>query len=238
MPVPDAASNAGAPTSQSSMSWSHTSTGSNLILIVSVHLRQNGSTTVQSITHNSVSLTQVPGAIATNAGNTRSEIWKLANPATGSKTILVTLTAAEESTAGAMTYTGAATEASGGAGSTGNSNSPSVTITSTSSSLAFGGYGQSGGNATSTPDGTERYDLADANLSVAGDDKTGAASVTVNPTSNKSSKWAMVGCSIDPSGTTASEIMSSQYISPSLLRPRPPKMIPSGTMRGKNPVVT
>ncbi|KKL68291.1 hypothetical protein LCGC14_2126460 [marine sediment metagenome] len=74
----------------SSGSWSHTCTGSDLILAVVVTMRANNS--VSDITYNSVSLTHETGADQ-DANNVHTEVWYLINPATGSNTVEVTLSA-------------------------------------------------------------------------------------------------------------------------------------------------
>lgn len=101
----DAASNSGYQTASSSYSWSHTCTGSNRFLAVDVSLLSVPGTTVSAITYNGVNLEPI-GSQSTVSGAGRVECWGLANPASGSNTIAVTLSAAVGSAGTAASYTG------------------------------------------------------------------------------------------------------------------------------------
>lgn len=117
----------------SSFSWSHTCTGTNLILIVGVSYIDTAGTpaSVSSITYNSVGLTKVRRDVGLNSNF--SEIWILVAPATGSHTILVTLTSAPTIAlgGGADSLTGAAQSGQPDAsnGATSSSGQPSVIVT-------------------------------------------------------------------------------------------------------------
>lgn len=100
----DTTSNSGYKTASASYSWSHTCTGSNRYLRVSVSMLSVGGSSVTGITYNSVALTFL-GAVSSGAGAVRVEMWGLAAPATGSNTIAVTLSAALDSIAGADSFT-------------------------------------------------------------------------------------------------------------------------------------
>lgn len=99
----DAASNSGYQAASSSYSWSHTCTGSNRILIVSVSTL-SALATVNTITYNGVSLTRV--RLDSDSVAIGTEIWRLVAPATGSNTIAVTLSGACVSGSSASSYTG------------------------------------------------------------------------------------------------------------------------------------
>lgn len=108
----DTDSNSGAVASAAtSFSWTHTCTGSNLILIVSVGLNEtNSHATVTGVTYNSVSLTNQQ---VKDAGNPQfSYLWVgyLINPASGANTVTVTLSNATNVTNG---NAGAATSFTG-----------------------------------------------------------------------------------------------------------------------------
>lgn len=87
----DAASEATANSYNTSLSWSHTCTGTdtNGLLVVSVMELGDGiaPSTVTGITYNSVAMTKVDTAIE---GTVQSELWYLKAPATGSHTIDIT----------------------------------------------------------------------------------------------------------------------------------------------------
>ena len=106
MPIAyDAASNSGYQTA-STYSWAtHRTTGSNLLLLVGVSMLSVAGSSVSSITYDGNALSLV--RVRTSAtGTIRVEIWKLVAPATGVKTIAVTLSAALDSIASASTFTG------------------------------------------------------------------------------------------------------------------------------------
>lgn len=87
-------------------SWSHTvSTGSNRYLVVGVSMLSVAGSSVTGITYNSVAMTFI-GAVASVSGAIRSELWGLVAPATGANTVEVTLSAALDSAAGAVSFTG------------------------------------------------------------------------------------------------------------------------------------
>jgi hypothetical protein len=88
----------------SNVTWSHTVSGSNRLLVVGVGLRNF--TTITSVTYGGVALTKA-NAIGAGAGNyARSEIWYLKNPAVGTANIVVTNSATEWMATGAVTFTG------------------------------------------------------------------------------------------------------------------------------------
>ena len=100
----DATSNSDAQAGTTPYSWSHTCTGSDLVLVVGVSIRHS-SVTVSGITYNGVALTQIRTDGRTSS--TYSEIWSLKAPATGANTIVVTLSGAPtRSVAGAVSLTG------------------------------------------------------------------------------------------------------------------------------------
>jgi hypothetical protein len=87
----DATSNSTEQASASSVSWSHTCTGSNLVLVVGISSRDItlGNRTVSSVTYNGVTLTKARSD--DNALTARTEMWYLINPSTGSNTVTVTM---------------------------------------------------------------------------------------------------------------------------------------------------
>jgi hypothetical protein len=90
----------------SSVTFSHTCTGSNRILIVGVAIADN-SDTVTGVTYNSVALTSIASADNFN-GSRNVTLWYLIAPATGANNIVVTLsgTPAAFFSVGAASYTG------------------------------------------------------------------------------------------------------------------------------------
>ena len=73
-------------------SWSHTCTGSNLILVVGVtHWHSDNTAAVSGITYNSVSLTQIRTDANSGDDSKKTDLWFLIAPATGSNTVAVTM---------------------------------------------------------------------------------------------------------------------------------------------------
>lgn len=66
-------------------SWSHTCTGSNLILFVFAENQPNGSP-VTGVTYNGVAMTQI-GSTLNSGGNSAANLWYLIAPATGTHTV-------------------------------------------------------------------------------------------------------------------------------------------------------
>lgn len=80
----------------SPLTFSHTCTGTGLIL--SVGVVHNGTTTISGITYNGVAMTQINNQ---RSGDTDNDLWYLLNPATGVHNVVVT-------TVGAVTVLNAA----------------------------------------------------------------------------------------------------------------------------------
>ena len=104
------ASSISAFTTSSTVSWSHTCTGSDRVLFVGVGF--NGSAlSVTGVTYNGVAMTEQWDLFAANVG---SAGYLLANPATGANTVEVTFNAAVDvGIAGAVSFTGADTASPG-----------------------------------------------------------------------------------------------------------------------------
>lgn len=74
-------------TQTSSDSFSHSTSGSDRLLIVSAHWSVSSSRSVSGITYNGASLTQIGSQISN--GNSQVTVWYLLNPATGSNTLTI-----------------------------------------------------------------------------------------------------------------------------------------------------
>jgi hypothetical protein len=126
----DAASSAQAG-SASSLSWSHSCSGSDRLLVVGTNSGDlsAGDRPVTSITYNGANLTKIR---SDDAGNIRTELWYLVVPASGSHTIQVTFSGNNINVqAGAVSLTGVdqSSPLDANNGATGSSPSPSVSIT-------------------------------------------------------------------------------------------------------------
>ena len=87
-----------------SVTWSHTVSGSNRLLVVGIGLRNY--TTITSVTYGGIALTKA-AAVGSGTNNyARSELWYLVNPTVGTANIVVTNSATEWMATGAITFTG------------------------------------------------------------------------------------------------------------------------------------
>jgi len=149
--------------SASSFTWSHTTTGSNRLLVVGVAIRDTGNPTVSSITYGGVGLTFIRAD--TLLGSVRSELWYLVGPASGSNNIVVTLSSSANAAMGAVSLTGVEQSSPLDAhnGGTGTSTAPSTTVTTVSDNawvidnVAFRSTGTNAPTATAGSGQTERW---------------------------------------------------------------------------------
>lgn len=165
------------------VTWSHTVTGSQPILLVAVDIdRSVGDQTVTGITYNSVALSKVdPTKYAQNAGGgttSRIELWYLINPSTGANTISVSLSGSTKMVGIGISYTGVsqttplgtiATPVTYGTGGTSSSFSISETTSNSNSWLiaVLTTYG----DTISSPSGTQRI-LNSSGIQTAVQDRT------------------------------------------------------------------
>src|SRR5438067_2621795 len=97
----------------SSLTWSHTCTGSNLVLIVDV-ITGNAATSASSVKYNNVSMTSIGKQLTDNqAGGGFVEKYYLINPSTGANNVVVTFSVAQDALiGGSMSFTGASQNSS------------------------------------------------------------------------------------------------------------------------------
>lgn len=104
----DAPSTSGYNTADDVYSWSHTCSGGNRYLLVGVSMLSVGGSSVSGITYNGVTLSKL-GSQASVSGAVRTELWGLANPASGSHSVEVTLSTALDSIGSALSASGVGT---------------------------------------------------------------------------------------------------------------------------------
>lgn len=219
----DSASNSGAQTTATTYNWTHTCTGSSLILVVSIGQRTTAGNTVSGVTFNTVALTQ---AVGHNNGSRRGDIWYLLNPATGAHSIAVTLSAAPTtSMAAAVSLTGVdqvtGLDATNTAGTT--SATPTVAVTTVADNCWVVDCPEGGiaGTTSLTASGSQANSTAInqtngffGGISTQGP-KTPAGAVTMTWTfaggTPSTCVWAMVGASFKPvaSGLAIAILMDS-----------------------------
>ena len=88
--------------SGSTLSWSHTCTGSNRLLTVAVHWLDTG-VTVSSVTYAGTGMSSV-GKVNNGTGLV-TELFRLVAPATGANTVAITMSATATFIGGAISFT-------------------------------------------------------------------------------------------------------------------------------------
>lgn len=125
----------------SPLTWSHTCSGSDRALIVGVVLASSADGAINTTaTYNGVSMNSVAGEVHSNAATMGyAEMFVLANPASGTNTVSVTITGAtvEGLECGSVSFTGAdqANPIAHQATATGNSTSATVAVTSATDNM-------------------------------------------------------------------------------------------------------
>ncbi|MGH7701794.1 MAG: hypothetical protein ACREMO_01780, partial [Gemmatimonadales bacterium] len=209
------------------MTWAHTCSGSNRILIVGVAIRQNtGGEFVDSITYNGVNLTFVDGISYVTNTSIRGEMWQLVAPATGPHNIIVTInpnggSGAQAIAGGAQSFTGVhQTTPLGTPATAQNENTTSTVVVSSAAGevvvdIVAQKQNSSGGTMSADAPQVERWNqittkgTISANARSGGSTKVpGAASVTMSWTVTSIVRWAIVGVSLKPANATAVKLAS------------------------------
>ena len=197
----DVKSDGGIESVGTTLTWSHTCTGTNLILVVGATKTSND---ITGITYNSVALTAGPNQAPT-AGNEGAQLWFLVNPSTGANNIVITASTTRL-TGVAVSYTGAKQTGqpdSSNTGSAASATSLSVSTTVVASNCWLvmmtdtSAAGTSAGTGTTLREAaSDGSDLWDSNGTVG----TGAQALAINATSGN-----LVGAimSIAPSADTS-----------------------------------
>jgi hypothetical protein len=202
----DSASSAAGPNGNvSSLTFAHTvGAGSDRVLWVGVHTR-DGNTAVSNVTYGGTPFTRV-GSIVAGGGQNRSEIWQLLSPAVGTANIVVTLSAAKNVAAGAVSFFGVdqSTPVGSLASGSGNSTTANVTVSSAAGEVVLDAV-SANGDAISLTAGagqTQRYNTgtgtAGGNVRAGGSTEQGAPTVTMSWTLGASKPWSIFAVSIRP----------------------------------------
>jgi len=194
----DSSSN-GATVDQPSVTISHTTAGSNRLMLVGVSMEPGGQS-VDTITYNGVSLTLV-GSQLDSGGKARVEIWQLLAPDEGTSDVIVNLTNTGHKgvAVGVTSFNGVnqTTPVLGFSSDTGNSALASTTVSSATDDLVFGVVAVEKGTIASTPEPgqDEHWEIDINNTYGNGTTKAGAATVTSWWNIN-ASKWSAAAVSI------------------------------------------
>ncbi|MCP4333622.1 MAG: DUF4347 domain-containing protein, partial [Gammaproteobacteria bacterium] len=187
----------------SSDTISHTTSGSERLMLVGISFGEDKDDVVSSVTYNGTNLILVGARDNSDTATARVEIWALVAPATGTHNVVVNTSGTdhEGATIGVMTFTGAnqSTAVGSFASAEGDSDSPSTTVSSAADEIVFGvvAYDDSS-NRSFTPGAgqTERWELFTDKANGAGSTEAGAASVVTSWSVSTGGKWVAGGVSI------------------------------------------
>lgn len=187
----DSVANSGA-SAVASLTWSHTCTGSDLLLVVG--LSWTVSSTTMSVTYNGVSMTAGPGGQTDTTSSYHTEIFYLVNPAPGANDIVATPSSSAAIYGGAVSLTGvdqatpipAHNESSG----SGFGAQALSVVTTVANSWVFSNFSQANFTSTITPTQTQAYN--EGNTTTARRDGGSYQGPIASPGST-SSTWTISG---------------------------------------------
>ena len=199
------ASSSGSTIDQASVTVSHTTLGTNRLMLVGISMNPSGES-VSSVTYNGVNLTHV-GTQEDGSATTRVEIWQLVAPDTGTHDVIVNFSNSGHKGAavGVMTFNGVnqTTPTLSFAGDSGMSTSASTTVASATDDLVFGVVAVDKGTTVTPGAGqTEYWDIDINSINGAGTTEAGAAAVTTSWT-NLNEDWSAAAVSIQADTNSA-----------------------------------
>lgn len=184
-------------TTASSSTFALSTSGANRYLIVVVTMYQFGNPSTPTVIYNGVSMTQLGSALSypSFGQGVRTTMFGLANPASGSNNVVVTLDGSQTKFGVAATYWTDAKQ-TGSIGSVGTANAESGTtsqaISSATDEIVIDGIGYDGTDMTAGAGQTLRSQV-ETNLGTAVSSEPGAASTTMSWTNGGGSfRWASV----------------------------------------------
>lgn len=198
----------------STNSWSHTCTGTNLVLYVAVI--QRFADAVTGVTYNSVAMTNI-GTSADTGSIIGISLWRLIGPDTGTNTVEVTLSTTRRQLGVSISFSGADQTTPNGTVVTASDDSgagatPSMSVSSAADEIVVDFVGLQNDDNTSTlavgADQTERANDATSNATTNGiraacSTETGAATTTMTWTPDVADDWAGIALAVKPAGAAA-----------------------------------
>ena len=178
-----------------SLSWTHTPVGTPTAAGMGFYAFDSGNAT--SATYNS---TTFGAAVATtsDASGDNCQLFGLANPASGARSVTVAWAVSTFPVAGSVTVTGSDTttcyRAGSATSSAGSSTALQVTIASNTDDLVYSVGGQDP-CGTLTAGNTQRWNQASGGLDGIGQTEAGGASVAITATASGSNPWCITGAS-------------------------------------------
>jgi hypothetical protein len=169
--------------SATSVTFSHTCTGSDLVLVVNVYVKADN---ISTVTYNSVAMTQVA---AETSGNPRVYTYVLVGPATGAHNVVATGGASTTVIgASSVSFTGA-TGSSAANTATANSASAALTITTNKQSgFVVVGYGCANATVPTYTGGGTEY-----GAQTSGNDRIRSAYEAFSGGADKTETWSLDG---------------------------------------------
>lgn len=198
MPIAFDASSTSQVAVASSLTYSHTTSGSDRFLKVGVSVNTS---TLSSVTYAGTDV----GAIAevNVGGGHRAYMRGLVAPATGANNVVVTTAALSNITSTAESYTGVdqVTPNDTAATASGNSTAPSVNVSSATDDLVIDTVEDTGsGTLAADASQTQRQSNSGGGNGTrcGSSEEAGAATVTMSWTKGTSTVWGIIGVSINP----------------------------------------
>lgn len=188
-----------------SMTWSHTCTGSDRYLIVGVSCGETGSDIVSGVTYNGVAMTRL--LFATFAGGGRSNyLYGLVTPATGANNIVVSHSNLIYIHGNAVSYTGVKQSAQPDSTANGSASATSLSVSTTTvadNSWVVGIFSNTSANTSGHTGITPRSDNSSIGVDIGDSNapKTPAGLYTMTESAGASGSWGAVLASLSPSIT-------------------------------------
>lgn len=205
-------------TATTSLTWSHTCSGTNRLLVVVVGFSAATDTgkSITSVTYNGVTMNS-EGLVHSGGGTAGFvQMFSLKAPATGANNVVVTASTTVGLEAGSVSFNGVdqTTPTQNFNSASGSGVGPSLAVTSTVGDMVIDGEA----NGTNIPVTTKtaRWSVASSNSTRAGNagssTAAGAASVTMGYTTSSDS-WGMVGLDVKAAAATGVVRMRGAVIS-------------------------
>ncbi len=215
----DATSTGTTPSFASSDTVSHTTAGSDRLMLVGISFGQDKGDSVSSVTYNGTSLSLVGARDNSIPLSSRVEIWSLVAPDTGMHDVVVNYSGTNHigATIGVMTFNGVdqATALRSFSSSEGDSTAPSTNVSSATDEVVFGVLAlDHNADIDLVPGGgqTEHWDLWRDKATGGGTTESGAPTVVTSWSLPLSRKWAAGGVSIQPSNTNAALTTTGEFL--------------------------
>lgn len=193
----------------SSLSWSHTVSGSDRCLLVAP-TRYDTFDALSTATYNAVSMTLVPSSGLTS-GNHEVALYSLVAPATGANNVQITTApgVVTELTGGAVSFTDChqTTPVGTAATASGTSTTPSVNVSSAAAEIVIDNLSiVHSGTLTVGAGQTQRWNAIGAGgfAKYAGSTETGASTTTMSWSNSTSQAWAISAVPVKPVAAAAS----------------------------------